>query len=91
MVPPDKQFAMNPADLEMAVADAVADRPGSFIQNVQRICYAYDPVSHRFVLRIDRILLAVTLAVAGLLIVYLVRQGRLRKRLIAQTEDANPQ
>jgi protein SCO1/2 len=82
---------LNPADLEMGVADAAADRPRSFIQNIQQLCYSYDPAAHRFVLHIDRILLAVTLVVATVLVIYLVRQGRRRRQAIARTEGATPQ
>ena len=82
---------LNPADLEMGVADAAADRPRSFIQNIQQLCYSYDPAAHRFVLHIDRILLAVTLAVAAVLVIYLLRQGRRRRQAIARAEGVAPQ
>ena len=79
-------LVLNPADLELAVVDAATGRPRSFIQSIQQVCYARDPKSGRMVLAVDRIILAFTGVVAAAFVVYLVRQGRRRKRRMnAQT------
>ncbi|MCP4654403.1 MAG: SCO family protein [bacterium] len=51
----------NPADLKMAVVDASAGRARSFMQRVERLCYSYDPQGRAYVLKINRIILGVTL------------------------------
>jgi len=51
----------NPADLKMAVIDATQGRARSFMRTVQALCYAYDPVSHGYVLKFDRIILGITM------------------------------
>jgi protein SCO1 len=69
------------AEMELAVGDSRTGRQRSFIQTVQQLCYAYDPAAQRHTLRIDRIILAVTVPFALALVVYSVRQGRARRRL----------
>ena len=79
---------MNPAELELAVADAQTGRQGTFIQNIQQLCYAYDSATQRHTLRIDRVILAVTALVAVTLVIYSLRQGRARRRnMLARPED----
>lgn len=51
----------NPADLKMAVLDASAGRARSFMQRIERLCYSYDPQGRAYVLKINRIILGVTL------------------------------
>jgi protein SCO1 len=73
---------ISPAEMEMAVGDSRTGRPRSFIQTVQQLCYAYDPAAQRHTLRIDRLILAVTVPFALALVVYSVRQGRARRRTL---------
>lgn len=61
----------NPADLEMAVVDASEGRARSFMQRIQRLCYSYDPEGRAYVLKINRIILGVTLAFAAVFLVFL--------------------
>lgn len=51
----------NPADLKMAVLDASAGRARSFMQRIERLCYSYDPQGRAYVLKINRIILGLTL------------------------------
>lgn len=54
----------NPADVKMAVIDAAQGNVRSFMQKIQRLCYTYDPEGRAYVLKINRIILGVTLAFA---------------------------
>ena len=55
-------------------------RPRSFMQRVQKLCYAYDPESRQYVLKLNRIILAVTLLfAAGFVIVLLRTSGKRRQ------------
>ena len=71
---------LKPADMELAVIDAKAGRERSFIQNVQQLCYSYDPQAQGYTFRIDTIILSVVGLVAVVLTIYLLRQGRRRKQ-----------
>ncbi len=62
----------NPADLEMAVIDAAEGRSRSFMQKVERLCYAYDPEGQSYVLKINRIILGITLVFILLFVGFLV-------------------
>ncbi len=62
----------NPADLEMAVIDAAEGRSRSFMQKVERLCYAYDPEGQAYVLKINRIILGITLVFVLLFVGFLV-------------------
>ena len=64
----------NPADLEMAVIDAAEGRTRSFMQKVERLCYAYDPEGQAYVLKINRIILGVTLLFVLVFVIFLVRK-----------------
>jgi protein SCO1/2 len=50
----------NPADLKMAVIDATQGRARSFMRRVQALCYTYDPASRGYVLKLNRIILGIT-------------------------------
>jgi protein SCO1/2 len=54
----------NPTDFELAVGDASAGRPRSIIQTVRQMCFAYDP-DEGYVVRLNRIILVVTLLFAA--------------------------
>ncbi|MDD4890672.1 MAG: SCO family protein [Phycisphaerae bacterium] len=75
---------IEPAEMELALADAKASRPRSFIQNIQELCYARDPKTGARQLAVDRFILLVTGVVAVTFLVYVLRQGRKRKRLLAE-------
>ena len=62
----------NPADLEMAVIDAAEGRSRSFMQKVERLCYAYDPEGQAYVLKINRIILGITIVFVLLFVGFLV-------------------
>jgi protein SCO1/2 len=69
----------NPADLEMAVVDASEGRARSFMQRMQRLCYSYDPAGRAYVLKLNRIILGVTLLFAGAFAVFLFSKNVTRK------------
>ncbi len=54
----------NPADLKLAVIDAKEGRARSFMQKIQKLCYAYDPEGRAYVLQINRLILGTTLLFA---------------------------
>ena len=71
----------NPADLELAVADATVGRSRSLIQRVQTLCFAYDPASRGYVVRFNRVVLSVTvLFVLGFGGFLLLRKGKRRPK-----------
>lgn len=67
--------AFNPVDLEMAVVDASEGRARSFMQRIQRLCYSYDPQGRAYVLKINRIILGVTLLFAAAFVVFLISKN----------------
>jgi protein SCO1/2 len=69
----------NPADIELALVDATDGRARSFMQRMQKFCYTYDPEGRGYVLKINRIILGVTLVFAGLFALYLFYKGVQRK------------
>ncbi len=68
-----------PAEVEMAVQEAAGGQVVPTISRVLAFCYTYDPESRRHVLSITRIVGIVTLILAALFAV-LVLRGRLRKK-----------
>jgi protein SCO1 len=66
-----------PAEIKLALIDAMTGRERSIMQQAERICYAYDPKSHRYVLQINRMILGVTGTLVLGLLGYL---GIMRKR-----------
>jgi protein SCO1/2 len=75
----------NPADLKMAVVDASEGRARSFMQRIQRLCYSYDPEGRAYVLKINRIILGVTLIFAGAFGAFLFSKNFARRTSKAQT------
>jgi protein SCO1/2 len=64
-----------PAQIKLAIIDATIGRQRSFMQAVERLCYAYDPEERSYVLHVNRIILGVTLAlVAGLVLFLTIRR-----------------
>ena len=78
----------NPADLKMAVIDASEHRARSFMQKLQRLCYAYDPEGRSYALQINRIVLGTTFAFAGIFALVLVIRHKSPVR--AQAEVPEP-
>jgi protein SCO1/2 len=79
-----KQF--NPAEMELAVADAAEGRSRSFMQRMQWLCYTYDREGQGYVLRVNRIILGVTMVFAlGFGAFLLLRGGRNRNDAQAET------
>jgi protein SCO1/2 len=64
----------NPPDWKMAVLDASEGHARSFMQSVQKLCFAYDSTKGSYVLAINRIILGVSLVVVVLFVLYLVRR-----------------
>ncbi len=50
----------NPADMKMAVIDALQGRARSLMQRMQALCYSYDPTSRGYVLKLNRVILGIT-------------------------------
>jgi len=65
-----------PAQLKLAFYDAAQGRSRSFMNAVQRLCYAYDPQGRTYVLQINRLILGATGLLALGFVVFLVRSKR---------------
>jgi len=65
-----------PADMKMAILDAAEGTPRTLMQRIQRLCYAYDPAGKTYVFKVNRIILAVTLAGAAIFVLYLLLARR---------------
>ncbi len=66
----------NPADFELAVVDATEGRSRSFMRTLQRLCYSYEPDSHAYVLKVNRIIFGATLIMVLGFVVFLVMLKR---------------
>lgn len=64
----------NPADLKLAVVDASQGRARSFMQKIQRLCYSFDPKGRQYVLKVNRIILAVTVLLVLAFVPFLLRK-----------------
>lgn len=71
----------NPMDIQMSVEDASAGQPRPFIRTLQKLCFAYDPVGRTYVLQVNRIILAITLAFAFLFGLFLLLRPKRRAAL----------
>ncbi len=68
-----------PIDLKMSLLEASTGTVGPTIAKVLRICFSYDPQSHRFVFRSLQVTATVTLALAAGFVLYLLLSGRKRR------------
>lgn len=80
----------NPADLKMAVLDASQGRARSVMQRIERLCYSYDPQGQAYVLRINRLILGVTLLFATTFGGFLLFKGYRRTHTSDVTEGTGP-
>ncbi len=80
----------NPTDFELAVGDASAGHPRSVIQTVRQMCFAYDP-DEGYVVRVNRIILVVTLAFAGGFGAFLLLAGRRKPKAAASAPPKPPE
>ncbi|MCP3984490.1 MAG: hypothetical protein GY723_08870 [bacterium] len=66
--------------MSMAILDATKGAPRTLIQRVQKICYAYDPEGRNYVIKVNQIVLYVTLFGVGVfVVVFLIIRRRPRK------------
>ena len=65
-----------PTDWKLAVTDATSGTARSFIQQVQRLCYSYNPQAQSYALKIDRIIMGVSLLFVGAFAVVLLVRRR---------------
>lgn len=78
----------NPADLKLAVLDASQGRARSFMGKIQTLCYTYNPDSRGYVLKVNRIILGITLVFALAFGAVLLIKGR-TKTGPTNTAEAN--
>jgi protein SCO1/2 len=76
----------NPADLELAVVDASQGHARSFMQKIERLCYSFDPEGRAYVLKVNRIILGITLVFVLLFVFFLILKKPARKPDAPQTE-----
>lgn len=60
-----------PSHMKMAIQDAADGRARSFMQAIQRLCYAYDPKGKTYIVKVNRIILAGTFLTVGVIAGYL--------------------
>jgi protein SCO1 len=65
-----------PANLKMALIDASQGRPRSFMHQIQRLCFSYDPARNTYIFKINRLILAAT----GLFVIFFLMFLLLRRR-----------
>lgn len=82
----------NPADMKLAVIDASEGRARSLMQKVQALCYSYDPTSRGYVLKINRVILGITvmfvLGFGGFLLLKKGRRGEQERPKQAEGGDS---
>jgi protein SCO1/2 len=69
-------LSINPVNFKMAVLDAEVGFPRSFIQSVQKYCYAFDPKGQEYKVKVNRIIGAVTIAFVVIFGGFLLLTGR---------------
>jgi protein SCO1/2 len=69
-----------PVDLKMSLLEASAGRVGPTIAKFLRVCFSYDPQSHRFVFKTLQVTATVTLALAAGFALYLFLSGRKKRQ-----------
>ncbi len=83
-------LAILPFDLKLAVNDARDGTPRTLMQRIQKICYAYDPEAKSYTLQVNRIVLWVTLAGAGIFAGVLFFKRKRTPVVTRSTSDAAP-
>lgn len=78
----------NPADLKMAVVDASTGHARSFMRRIERLCYSYDPEGNVYVLKVNRIILGLTLLFATAFAGFLAFKGTRGKATKDQTTES---
>jgi len=69
-----------PADLKLSLLEASQGKVGPTIARFLRICFRYDPGSHKLVFNTLKVVATVTLTVAGAFVVYLILAARRKRR-----------
>jgi protein SCO1 len=69
-----------PAELQMAIQDAAGGQVRPSVSRALAFCYSYDPRSRAYVFSITRLVGALTLALAGVFLFYLVLKARARRK-----------
>ena len=77
-----------PADLKLSLLEASEGKVGPTIAKFFRICFSYDPGSHKLVFNTLRVLATVTLSLAGAFVIYLVVAGKKKHRQTIQQMQA---
>jgi len=80
-----------PTQMKMAIQDAAGGHARSFMQTIQRLCYAYDPQGKTYIVKVNRIILAVSLVIFGAFVGYLFVSGKRRTRELAATDVTDEQ
>jgi len=75
-----------PADVEMAVGEALRGEANPAIARMLQICFSYDPQGRGYVLNVTRLMGAAVLTLALGFVVFLVFQGRARRRSTGVSE-----
>lgn len=73
-----------PADLQMAVQEAVRGEARPTINKLLLFCFSYDPAGHRYVFSITKVVGTVVILAAAAFVAFLVFSGRRAKQSTAQ-------
>jgi protein SCO1/2 len=65
-----------PANLKMALIDASQGRPRSFMHQIQRLCFTYDPARNTYIFKINRLILAATALFVIFFLLFLLLRRR---------------
>ena len=75
-----------PLDVGMALTEAARGTPSLSIRKMVSYCFAYDPAKRRYAFRLFRVVGAVTLAVLGVFLFFLLRGGPAERRPVPPPE-----
>ncbi len=75
-----------PADVEMAVGEAVRGEARPAISRILQICFSYDPEGRRYVFNITRVMGVAVITLALGFVGFLAYQGRSRKKSVGASE-----
>lgn len=65
-----------PVDLKMGILDAAEGTPRPLIENIQRLCFRYDPAKQTYVFRVNMLIFAATGVLVAAFLVFLVLRRR---------------
>jgi protein SCO1/2 len=84
------KFKILPADLKMAIMDASEGRVGTFMAKLERLCYGFDTDAETYVLKVNRLILGVTLSFVAVFGAFLLLFRRKARPAVAGANEEPP-